>query len=662
MGVMGKVYVPPVHPIYRVPTENEIQQFSLNNNMPFENARVAMHNKRNEIIAKEKSDPIRTGWESPKWILADMLLDMPWVDRAKAESIRKMLGFDMPVRILLILGGNRSGKSEYAAKRTMLMLMAIREASSWVYHTSRQNSIELQQQLLWKYMPRDIRPPEGKAIMSSTTYISYKGKTGFSEDGFMLPNKSRCSFRNYGQDISTIEGGELDWLWDDEIVPIDWLNTQILRLATRAGRGVVTYTPVLGYTGVVKEFLDGAKICMAKPGWLLPTDEGAWDEERAIKLDTFDELMAGVKDECKTVERNGRKWEEVPLLYRCQDRRKAAIFFHPSDNPFGNPKEVIDIVRPNNRWYVRERFYGIGNKLITPKFPKFGKAHIIKEREIPKDGTRYHIVDPCSGRNWYMIWVLEANDACYVYREWPGNYNIPGVGHPGPWAEPSGKQSQVDGRKGSAQKSLGWGLMAYKREIARLEGWYHVDLAANQAPRIRSKIPRDMSARPASHHGSTRVCDMSVPSGMRESDWVRSWIEGSGPELIAERYIDSRFANVKSFGADEPETLLEELADWGLYFRPTSGGEKGSSIGEGCELINDALYYDEDAPISFFNRPRLYISEKCTNLIYAMENWTGDGGKEGATKDPIDVLRYKYLMGCEHMPAGGMRTSGGGHY
>jgi len=44
----------------------------------------------------------------------------------------------------------------------------------------------------------------------------------------------------------------------------------------------------------------------------------------------------------------------------------------------------------------------------------------------------------------------------------------------------------------------------------------------------------------------------------------------------------------------------------------------------------------------------LYISERCQNLIYAMQEYTAKGGKDEATKDPIDCLRYLCVSNCEY--------------
>ena len=70
-------------------------------------------------------------------------------------------------------------------------------------------------------------------------------------------------------------------------------------------------------------------------------------------------------------------------------------------------------------------------------------------------------------------------------------------------------------------------------------------------------------------------------------------------------------------------------------------------IENGLQLINGLLSYDEKKPLSALNAPKLYISERCQNLIYSMQEYTAKGGKDEATKDPIDCLRYLCVSACE---------------
>jgi len=90
------------------------------------------------------------------------------------------------------------------------------------------------------------------------------------------------------------------------------------------------------------------------------------------------------------------------------------------------------------------------------------------------------------------------------------------------------------------------------------------------------------------------------------------------------------------------------LAALFTIFVPAFLAAPGDAIHEGVSLINDWLSYDPAKPISATNQPRLYVSERCKNTIYALQEWTGRDGKSGSCKDPVDVLRYLVLSGATH--------------
>jgi hypothetical protein len=95
-----------------------------------------------------------------------------------------------------------------------------------------------------------------------------------------------------------------------------------------------------------------------------------------------------------------------------------------------------------------------------------------------------------------------------------------------------------------------------------------------------------------------------------------------------------------------------------MHFRPAAG----IKIEQGISIINDWLSYDPTQPISTINQPRLFISEGCQNLIYSLREWTGQDGDKGATKDPIDALRYLAVMDPIHVESGTYKPLKGGSY
>ena len=58
---------------------------------------------------------------------------------------------------LLILGGNRSGKTEYAAKRVVQALCANPNSIIWCFTATSQNSIAHQQAAVYRYLPNEYK-------------------------------------------------------------------------------------------------------------------------------------------------------------------------------------------------------------------------------------------------------------------------------------------------------------------------------------------------------------------------------------------------------------------------------------------------------------------------------------------------------------------------
>ena len=127
-----------------------------------------------------------------------------------------------------------------------------------------------------------------------------------------------------------------------------------------------------------------------------------------------------------------------------------------------------------------------------------------------------------------------------------------------------------------------------------------------------------------------------VPFGFK--DYRDTIKEIEGDTKIDERIMDSRLGNTPKQSAEGATCIISEMDDLDLIFKEAPG----LLIDHGITLINDRLRFDDKKPVSGDNHPRLYISDACQNTIFALKNYTGIGGKDEATKDPIDCLRYAF--------------------
>lgn len=607
--------------------------------------------RRETIIRDELANPLWKSWEPPIWKVCDALWGASWLDADEAAAIRLNLGFAQPVTVLYMLGAQRSSKTEYAANRMSRISQRQPDGLSWVFHNTMTASIDAHQKLFWKFLPPKLR---GKAILSQTTYVAYKDKTGFSDGSFVLPNMHKVRFLSYDMDLTDLQGLNLDAAWGDEFVTPEHVDTFKARVSVKNGPVFITLAPIAGFTPLVKAASDGATVLRESTAFMNPEDGGprhlpgylglsegeiaelrAWLDRK--QKPPFPNVPLSRPEDCEkwlTGEPSqpavpaGRKFKKTPRVQKPLDpeARSAIVHFHGGDNPFGNPLSLALLNSTVSEERRNQIFYGVASDLVGRKFPKFSKrVHVMPAKAIPAGGTNYLWVDPADGRNFFMTWIRVTPKANYVYREWPGNYEIPEQGVPGPWALPSGKLG--DGAPGPGQNGFGYGLADYKREIARLEGW--------------------------------KDATKPQPHAMSDVEWIKTWFaEHGAAEVVAGRFIDSRFASSPHMQNDRPVTLLEDLADLGLFFGTTPGDD----ISEGVTMLNSLFRYDTTKPINSLNCPHLFISEDCQNTIFALETWRGKEGRKGATKDPIDNLRYFTLQGVMHLDPKAFETEGGGSY
>ena len=605
--------------------------------------------ERARRMLAEKSDPFTCGYEPPIWDLVDdllvdgntVVLDVSRLEKLGA-GVRPLV--DVPKEILgapeiYIAGANRSSKSEYGGKKLLKVLRSRDNARTWSFADTGPISIARQQPIFWRYMPLEIKrmaANTGKARLGAVLNISYKQKTGFAEQSFVLPNGSQHWFKNYEQDIQNVEGDQLDAIWLDELRNIELLRTLRGRMIDRGGIILVTFTAIdENYTSVVNEYERGARTVFEVDAELLPIKRPKISAGNKVKAHSNPVVEKKEPEEPGSPAENDFEligYEKVPRIKVAGpgsdgNQRANIVYFHITDNPyFGydgsmartkagrlpmfGKERFYRAYRGATRAKILSRVYGILTISSAQQFPKFSDAvHVVEPDRIPKKGTNYLIVDPCDGRNWFMIWVrIDQRGRWFVYREWPstghpGAY-IPGIGDPGPWTLPG---QPYDGVRGPAQQPFGFGLERYIQEILRLEE----------------------------------------------------------KEEIQERWMDSRYAANPTTTKEGSTTHIEQLAELGMDFMAASGKE----IVEGTGLINDKLDYDNEVELGKFsptlarlNEPKLFISRDCPNTIYSLREWTGKDKQHGACKDPVDVLRYASLAGLDYIGEDAYTWSGGGSY
>lgn len=372
---------------------------------------VELRGQRTQLVLLEKADPYTYGFVPDHWEVGNEQWSL--------------------CQEMLISGGNRAGKTLWAARRIVQTLLEKENASVLCCHTSHATSVTVQQPAIYNYLPVALRGTKKGRIH----YLNYSRKNGFTDGSFILPNGSRCDFLNYTQSENTIEGREADMVWCDELVPQMWVDTLRYRLVTRRGKLLVTQTPLEGVASVYKDFTAGAKVLQWEKGELLEKKQGlpTWPVGKA------------------------------PRVMQQVATNRRTVFYFSEDNPYNPWDEMKSKLVTAPVAQVLIRAYGWASELVGRAFSRFrAEVHCIPATSVPAGGTLYMICDPAGARNWFALWIMVYEDGKrVVVREWPG------YGSYGEWVVPSEK---ADGKAGPAQLlEAGRSIAEYRKLFRQVE-------------------------------------------------------------------------------------------------------------------------------------------------------------------------------------------------
>ena len=639
-------------------TAEQVARFAVAKGIDPGRAEKVLEEYREKQIERQKADPFAFGYEPPIWYVVKALMRNPcWSAYERqhvkmstaleaeefAERMRRRLGFEHAVTKIQVFGSNRAGKTDFSAKLLVQMMLAgkgMKVCSGAQTHMTQKKN---QMARVWKYLPVDLqqRNIATKKAKDAVENINYSTKNGFSGSRMTLANGSELDFITYEQNTTSLEGVEYDLAHLDEEYPKAFYDLMTTRITSRGGTYLGTFTPLNGYTSPIAAFLDGCVVTRCHTAWLRPADGGPklpWNELN-LSEEEYERLTSwrrqGSQGDCIVPESRpencfewlfdqgdgqdlsrvppGRSFKTVPRVAVCQGGQAAAVWFYGSDNPYALPSELIieKMSDQNAEKKIFAQIYGMAKDTKGRLIKTFTDANVIDEKDLPKRLVRFMTCDPAPGRNWCMAWygLDPETKVLYKYREWPGNYEVPGEGVPGPWAVPSDRNNgENDGARGDGQTAFGFGYLHYKFEIARLEGWKDFeDWARQQAAEGNSWMsgfPDDMS-------------------------FVEDWDDGNGMrENIEFRILDSRAASQSKTAKGKQQTLLEDVEELMCGWEVADGQK--------CEVGYQKL-------IDLSTKRQYRVVRSCTNTIACYKLLTGKDGQKGAAKDVIDNDRYAVL-------------------
>lgn len=251
----------PVHPCIEMMEahperlEATIRMGSVVDTLPLEKIDL-WRRQREALLVREKDDPLRFLCEPDEYRLIDL------------ECARKRRNFPGVPLLLWLSGGIRSAKTWMLSRRVMAVHWHTAEAWTWCFHETDTTSVEVQQPLIYSFVPAEIRASGSKLTQNAkrglavrdTSYFSYSEGKGFTGSKFKMrwhshdwrgcsrpgecterqpcPNvieaAGLCEFRFYKQDEGTLVGQKLTCVLNDEKVPPSIIKLEKDRLLQRS--------------------------------------------------------------------------------------------------------------------------------------------------------------------------------------------------------------------------------------------------------------------------------------------------------------------------------------------------------------------------------------------------------------------------------------------
>lgn len=284
---------------------------------------------------------------------------------------------------------------------------------------------------------------------------------------------------------------------------------------------------------------------------------------------------------------------QVPIMQESLSRPGCVIYyFHTADNAFIDTGDFIKKIVGRPRDEVLARAYGIPTKSVASVFPSFNKeVNVIPHDQLP--------------------WLKPTDKK-----------NKDGT----PWVYPTTRYMAID-----PGGSKNWFML-----------WVAVDAAGTWW--VYREWPDDDDWALPGNNVEGKPGPASKGRGLGIKDYVELIKGMEGGEEIFERYIDPRMGAAERQSQDGATTIISDLDDAGMTVIPAPGVD----VENGLQLLNNLFSYNQDKPRDSINSPKIYISDRCQNFIYACSEYTSKGGSGEATKDPIDAARYLAVSNIEH--------------
>lgn len=567
---------------------------------------------REERIRKAEADPLQHGFELPHW-----------------ERLRHVIA---QKKLTGVLGANNSAKSYFAGKLAMECLTRRFEWEGMYPSNLRVlmvaqdegSSLQYQQPAVYLHAPTAMKAhnTQSQKKRSTVTKFAYSQANGFTESTFVLPNKAQCWFKTvaqYTRDPNSFEGPAYHLVLIDEGCPVTLLDLLRVRAAKIGGKVVYLHTCVHGVDATSLKLLTGARFVETLPmqwDFMMGSGRGVAATGGINPALKFPELKL---DE---VQVRGCPPGHMPFVMQPLDPNAGLIFTWCHWNPFqptgtfngGGLPDLFDTCLGQPKWKVRVKLFGWIEKLAGAKIGNFDpNIHVIAHEKIEKllaekKLTTYCMADPHIARSYFIVWKgVDENGIEYIFDECP---NL----DEGEWVDANGDEGEGTRVYGSV------GVNFYKKLMRERERGHGCE------PARRFGDPRAFATQAAAADGGTSLFELFMHDGSARGD-ARPTDDDYAPMY----FEPARIRQTVDLDLERFVTLLQF----------------------------DREKYEREGTLTVENQPKLYISDRCQNVIRALLNFDGDS--KSPFKDPIDAgARYGFCEETPHLDPKQPEVVGGG--
>lgn len=384
------------------------------------------------------------------------------------------LGAQFPER--LVLGGNRTGKTDAAAYEVTCHLTGIyppwwigkrfdTPVEVWTAGDTATTTRDIQQLSL--YGPVPVAPRTGMIPAHLIKHASPKNSIPNGIETIWVKHvsggESSIGFKSYDQRRDAFQGTSKHIIWLDEECPADVYTECLMRTLTCDGIVMVTFTPVEGLTPFVQHWLENA--VMEADAGIAPAESCVFSAPNEDPDDDDDE---GEKT-AKVIE--GPALTSIPL----DERTKVIVMVSWDEVPHLSPTaraQMLSSIPPYQRAARTRGIPNLGSGVIYP-IPE--EEIKVKPFEIPKHWLRGYGMDV--GWNWtvsiHAAYDLETS-TWYLYAEHYRSHAEPPVHAAGITALSPGSPGRIDPGANGRSQADGKQLFQQYRDLG-----LNIDFAPN---------------------------------------------------------------------------------------------------------------------------------------------------------------------------------------